>query len=38
LRTIADRREQRHATWFELYFDLAFVAAVCQLGAAVAFG
>jgi low temperature requirement protein LtrA len=36
LRTTADPREQRHATWFELYFDLVFVAAVGQLGAALA--
>jgi low temperature requirement protein LtrA len=34
LRTTADPREERHATWFELYFDLVFVAAVSQLGAA----
>jgi low temperature requirement protein LtrA len=34
LRTTADPREPRHATWFELYFDLVFVAAVAQLGAA----
>jgi low temperature requirement protein LtrA len=34
LRTTADRREQRHATWFELYFDLVFVAAIGQLGTA----
>jgi low temperature requirement protein LtrA len=31
LRTTADPREERHATWFELYFDLIFVAAVAQL-------
>jgi low temperature requirement protein LtrA len=36
LRTTADPREERHATWFELYFDLVFVAAVSQLAAAVA--
>jgi low temperature requirement protein LtrA len=36
LRTTADPHEQRHATWFELYFDLVFVAAVAQLGAALA--
>jgi low temperature requirement protein LtrA len=36
LRTNADPREQRHATWFELFFDLVFVAAVSQLGAALA--
>jgi low temperature requirement protein LtrA len=36
LRTTADPREERHATWFELYFDLVFVAAVGQLGLALA--
>jgi low temperature requirement protein LtrA len=36
LRTTADPSEQRHATWFELFFDLVFVAAVSQLGAALA--
>ena len=36
LRTTADPREERHATWFELFFDLVFVAAVSQLGAALA--
>lgn len=36
LRTTADPSEERHATWFELYFDLVFVAAVSQLGAALA--
>lgn len=36
LRTTADPREERHATWFELFFDLVFAAAVSQLGAAVA--
>jgi low temperature requirement protein LtrA len=30
LRTTADPREERHATWFELFFDLVFVAAVGQ--------
>ena len=34
LRTTADPREERHATWFELFFDLVFVAAVGQLGRA----
>ena len=34
LRTTADPREPRHATWFDLFFDLVFVAAVAQLGAA----
>src|ERR1700755_1128473 len=36
LRTGADSSEERHATWFELFFDLVFVAAVSQLGAALA--
>jgi low temperature requirement protein LtrA len=36
LRTSADPGEERHATWFELYFDLVFVAAVGQLAAALA--
>jgi low temperature requirement protein LtrA len=36
LRTTADPREERHATWFELFFDLVFAAAVSQLGAAAA--
>jgi low temperature requirement protein LtrA len=36
LRTTADPQEERHATWFELFFDLVFVAAVSQLGAALA--
>ena len=36
LRTTADPDEQRHATWFELFFDLVFVAAVSQLGRALA--
>jgi low temperature requirement protein LtrA len=35
LRTTADPREERHATWFELYFDLVFAAAVGQLGTAI---
>jgi low temperature requirement protein LtrA len=34
LRTTADPREERHATWFELFFDLVFVAAVSQFGTA----
>ena len=34
LRTTGDPSEERHATWFELFFDLVFVAAVSQLGAA----
>ncbi len=36
LRTTADPNEQRHATWFELFFDLVFVAALSQLGGALA--
>jgi low temperature requirement protein LtrA len=36
LRTTGDASEERHATWFELYFDLVFVAAISQLGAALA--
>ncbi len=36
LRITADATVERHATWFELYFDLVFVAAVSQLGAALA--
>jgi low temperature requirement protein LtrA len=36
LRTTADPKEERHATWFELFFDLVFVAAVSQLGRALA--
>jgi low temperature requirement protein LtrA len=31
LRTTADPEEERHATWFELYFDLVFVAALGEL-------
>jgi low temperature requirement protein LtrA len=31
LRTHADPHEERHATWFELYFDLVLAAAVSQL-------
>ena len=34
LRTTADPNERRHATWFELFFDLVFVAAVGQLSGA----
>jgi low temperature requirement protein LtrA len=34
LRTTADPGEERHSTWFELYLDLVFVAAVAQLGTA----
>jgi hypothetical protein len=36
LRTIGDPREERHATWFELFFGLVFIAAVAQLGGALA--
>jgi low temperature requirement protein LtrA len=36
LRTTADPGEERHATWFELYFDLVFVAAVGELASALA--
>ena len=31
LRTGADPHEERHATWFELFFDLVFIAALSQL-------
>ncbi len=31
LRTLAEADEERHATWFELYFDLVFAVAVAQL-------
>ena len=34
LRTQADEEAERHATWYELYFDLVFVAAVAQLAMA----
>jgi low temperature requirement protein LtrA len=33
LRTIEEASERRHATWFELFFDLVFVAAIAELGA-----
>ena len=36
LRTVTDPDEERHATWFELYFDLVFVVAVGELAAALA--
>src|SRR5947209_3369338 len=36
LRTAADPGEDRHSTWFELYLDLVFVAAVAQLATALA--
>jgi len=32
LRTSADPDRERHATWFELFFDLVFIAALTQLG------
>jgi low temperature requirement protein LtrA len=31
LRTIEESEGERHATWFELYFDLVFAAAVVEL-------
>jgi low temperature requirement protein LtrA len=31
LRTIEDSSDDRHATWYELYFDLVFAAAVVEL-------
>ena len=36
LRTTEDPGEQRHTTWFELYFDLVFVAAVTELATGLA--
>ena len=36
LRTNEDPAGERHATWFELYFDLVFVAAVSQLATGLA--
>ncbi|HEY4278057.1 MAG TPA: low temperature requirement protein A [Conexibacter sp.] len=36
LRTINEAGGERHATWFELYFDLVFVAAASQLGTGLA--
>jgi low temperature requirement protein LtrA len=36
LRTVTDPDEERHATWFELYFDLVFVVAVGELAATLA--
>ncbi len=36
LRTNDDPAAERHATWFELYFDLVFVAAVSQLATGLA--
>ncbi|HEX4563079.1 MAG TPA: low temperature requirement protein A [Solirubrobacteraceae bacterium] len=34
LRTLDEEDDERHATWFELFFDLVLVAAVSQLAAA----
>src|SRR5262245_9095908 len=36
LRTTETASEQRHATWFELYFDLVFVAAIAELATGLA--
>ncbi|HTY95838.1 MAG TPA: low temperature requirement protein A, partial [Solirubrobacteraceae bacterium] len=36
LRTTEDPDEERHATWFELFFDLVFVAAISELAASLA--
>jgi low temperature requirement protein LtrA len=36
LRTSEETSEQRHATWFELYFDLVFAAALAELTAGLA--
>jgi low temperature requirement protein LtrA len=37
LRTAAaDRYEERHATWLELFFDLVFVVAIAELGTSLA--
>ena len=36
LRTADDLDEERHATWFELFFDLVFAVAVSQLAASLA--
>jgi low temperature requirement protein LtrA len=36
LRTTGDPDEERHATWFELFFDLVFVAAVGELAGSLA--
>jgi low temperature requirement protein LtrA len=36
LRTIEDPGAERHATWFELYFDLVFAAAVIELATGLA--
>ena len=36
LRTTEDPRSERHATWYELFFDLVFAAAVVELATALA--
>ena len=36
LRTTGNPYEERHATWFELFFDLVFVAALSELAASLA--
>ena len=36
LRTFEDPEAERHATWFELYFDLVFAAAVVELATGLA--
>jgi low temperature requirement protein LtrA len=36
LRTTEDPRSERHATWYELFFDLVFAAAVIELATALA--
>jgi len=36
LRTTEDGSDERHATWFELYFDLVFAAAVIELATGLA--
>ena len=36
LRTTEDPRSERHATWYELFFDLVFAAAVVELSTGLA--
>ncbi len=36
IRSMEDRSEERHASWLELFYDLAFVAAIGQLGTTLA--
>jgi low temperature requirement protein LtrA len=36
LRTVEDPSSERHATWFELFFDLVFAAAVVELSTSLA--